>query len=145
MPGWKNVACDAFSVTWSAHHASHKIACYLKRVYQYKYIVSLLMTMLTLLLLDIRHIVDKVCNALAFINPRQNPAVTADQHWTLTQSKFVIIIGWFLIELAVFRLTDTQGLDSCNNTCTGGLIWYNRHFILHECYHNINSSMDHSL
>ena len=74
----------------------------------------------TLLQLGIRHFIGKVCETLAFINPRQTLVVTADQQCTLTvqskfdrrlyygEDKFVIIIGWLLIELVVIRSVNTH-------------------------------------
>ena len=113
---------DSSNVTWSAHHASQKRASKAETS-----IVSLLP-----LLRDhahsvatIKHAMDKVKEAVAFLNLGQTPVLTADQplyalakqiQWQWPEQygedKFVIMFGGLHVEMTAFKSIGTLLKDS---------------------------------
>ena len=63
----------------------------------------------------IKHVMDKIKDAVHFLNPTQSPVITADQplfalatqiKWTWSQEygKFVIVLGGLHTEMAILKM-----------------------------------------
>jgi len=103
---------DALSVTWSAHHAAQK------RSKAFEVSITALLPLLrdqAHSVATIKHVMDKVRDTVAFLNPGQTPVIGADQplyalakqiqwHWPgkYGEDKFVLMFGGLHIEMAAF-------------------------------------------
>ena len=103
---------DALSVTWSAHHAAQQ------RSKAFEVSITALLPLLrdqAHSVATIKHVMDKVRDTVAFLNPGQTPVIGADQplyalakqvqwHWPekYGEDKFVLMFGGLHIEMAAF-------------------------------------------
>ncbi|KAJ8364285.1 hypothetical protein SKAU_G00131160 [Synaphobranchus kaupii] len=103
----------AMNITWSAHHAS------MKRSPAYEVSIASLLPLLrdqAHSVSTVRHVMNKIKDTVAFLNPGQIPVITADQpiyavakqiqwHWPehYGEDKFVIMFGGLHIEMAALR------------------------------------------
>ena len=103
---------DALSVTWSAHHAAQQ------RSKAFEVSITALLPLLrdqVHSVATIKHVMDKVRDTVAFLNPGQTPVIGADQplyalakqiQWQWPEKygedKFVLMFGGLHIEMAAF-------------------------------------------
>ncbi len=101
---------DALCVTWSAHHAAQKRS----KAFEVSIIALLpLLRDQAHSVATIKHVMDKVRDTVAFLNPGQTPVISADQplyalakqiqwHWPekYGEDKFVLMFGGLHIEMA---------------------------------------------
>ena len=99
-------------MAWSAHHA------YKVRDHQFEVGISATMPLLRDQAHDvatIKHTLDKIKDAISFLNPTQSPVVTADQplfalgkqiqwSWPQEYGQFVFIMGGLHIEMTVLKM-----------------------------------------
>ena len=67
---------DALSVTWSAHHAAQH------RIKEFEVSITALLPLFrdqSHYVATIKHVMDKVRDTVAFLNPGQTPVICADQ------------------------------------------------------------------
>ena len=112
----------AVNVTWSAHHASKK------RFAPFEVSFTALLPLLrdqAHSVAKIKHVMDKISDTLAFLNPGQVPVIAADQpifaaakqiqwYWReqYGEDKLVIMFGGLHILLAALRSIGTLLRDS---------------------------------
>jgi len=117
------------NVTWSAHHASKK------RSPTFEVSIASLMPLLrdeAHSVATIRHVMDRIKETVAFLNPQQVPVMAADQpiyavakqiqwHWPdqYGEDKFVMMFGGLHIEMAALR---SLGALLQNSGWTGALV-----------------------
>ena len=104
---------DSSNVTWSAHHASNR------RTEDFATSINALLPLLrdqAHSVATIKHAMDKIKEAVIFLNPGQTPVITADQplyslakqiqwHWPhkYGEDKFVIMFGGLHIEMTALK------------------------------------------
>ncbi|KAJ8415350.1 hypothetical protein AAFF_G00423300 [Aldrovandia affinis] len=109
-------------VTWSAHHASQK------RGKPFEVSITSLLPLLqdqAHSVATVKHVMDKIKEIVAFLNPGQVPVIAADQpiyavakqvqwHWPeiYGEDKFVIMFGGLHIEMAALKSIGTLLQDS---------------------------------
>ncbi|KAJ8386023.1 hypothetical protein AAFF_G00178440 [Aldrovandia affinis] len=109
-------------VTWSAHHASQK------RGKPFEVSITSLLPLLqdqAHSVATVKHVMDKIKEIVAFLNPGQVPVIAADQpiyavakqvqwHWpeNYGEDKFVIMFGGLHIEMAALKSIGTLLQDS---------------------------------
>ena len=109
-------------VTWSAHHASQR------RGKPFEVSISSLLPLLrdqAHSVATVKHVMDKIREIVAFLNPSQVPIIAADQpiyavakqvqwHWPefYGEDKFVIMFGGLHIEMAALKSIGTLLRDS---------------------------------
>ena len=109
-------------VTWSAHHASQRIGK------PFEVSISSLLPLLrdqAHSVVTVKHVMDKIRETVAFLNPSQVPIIAADQpiyavakkvqwHWPefYGEDKFVIMFGGLHIEMAALKSIGTLLRDS---------------------------------
>ena len=122
---------DDVAITWAAYHASQI------RNKDFEVTVSALLPLLpdqAHSVATIKHVIDKVRDTVAFLNPGQVPVLTADQplyslakqiQWTWPEnygeSKYVIMFGGLHIEMTAFKMVGNLLKDSgWSNVLTEG-------------------------
>lgn len=104
---------DDVNITWSAHHASEK------RGLDFKVSITSILPLLreqAHTVATIRHVMERIRETIAFLNPGQIPVITADQplyaltkqiqwHWPQQygENKFVIMFGGLHVEMAALK------------------------------------------
>ncbi len=104
---------DDLSITWSAHHAAEQ------RSKEFEVSITSLLPLLrdqAHSVATIKHVMDKVRDTVALLNPGQTPVIAADQplyalakqiqwHWpeNYGEDKFVFMFGGLHIEMDAFK------------------------------------------
>lgn len=103
---------DSIHITWSSHFSSRKQDC------NFEVGLSALLPLLRDQAHDVatvKHAMDKIQEAITFLNPNQSPVMTADQplfalakqiqwSWPEKYGHFVIILGGLHIEMATLKM-----------------------------------------